>query len=123
MTLSWNERNDFKRILQQKQKNILERIKLIEEDLAGKYREEPEQNWEDEAGLTQNQDVLSSLDKSERQELWRIQHALGRLEHGEYGVCEVCGDEISDKRLKALPSTTMCIDCAQSAQSERAHSA
>ena len=37
--------------------------------------------------------------------------ALERLEVGEFGICEVCGEDISEARLKARPVTTYCIDC------------
>lgn len=40
----------------------------------------------------------------------QIRAALERLEAGKYGVCEVCGKEISARRLEALPYVTLCID-------------
>jgi DnaK suppressor protein len=47
----------------------------------------------------------------ERKLLGKIKEALGRIEGGSYGVCEDCGAEISEARLKARPVTTQCIDC------------
>ena len=41
----------------------------------------------------------------------KISQALTRIEEGTYGICEVCGGEISIKRLKARPVTTYCIGC------------
>ena len=41
----------------------------------------------------------------------KIDGALRRLESGEYGVCFVCGEEISAQRLAAEPTTTRCIEC------------
>ena len=38
--------------------------------------------------------------------------ALRRLDAGEYGYCEVCGEPIDTKRLEINPSATMCIGCA-----------
>jgi len=43
--------------------------------------------------------------------LSKIEEALQRVEDGEYGICEDCGDEIGLKRLEARPVTTLCIDC------------
>jgi DnaK suppressor protein len=34
----------------------------------------------------------------------KITDALTRLEHGDYGYCFDCGEEIGEKRLRALPS-------------------
>lgn len=49
---------------------------------------------------TQEGRYLRSLDK-----------ALERLDRGEYGVCEECGQLIAAKRLEAVPSAKLCIGC------------
>ena len=38
--------------------------------------------------------------------------ALARVDHGSYGVCESCGQDIAPERLAARPSATLCITCA-----------
>jgi phage/conjugal plasmid C-4 type zinc finger TraR family protein len=38
-------------------------------------------------------------------------HAAERMAQGGYGRCELCGREIGEERLKALPSATRCISC------------
>jgi RNA polymerase-binding transcription factor DksA len=30
------------------------------------------------------------------------------MEEGEYGICQVCGREIADERLEAVPATRFC---------------
>ncbi|MEO0288842.1 MAG: TraR/DksA C4-type zinc finger protein [candidate division WOR-3 bacterium] len=45
-----------------------------------------------------------------------IDEALLRLQNGSYGICEICGEEISQKRLKALPFTKLCIKCSEKAK-------
>ncbi len=47
----------------------------------------------------------------ERKLLSKIEEAIGRLDEGEYGICEGCGEDIGIKRLEARPVTTYCIDC------------
>lgn len=47
----------------------------------------------------------------ERKLITKIQEALKRLDDGEYGICEECGEEISLARLKARPVTTLCVSC------------
>jgi len=39
--------------------------------------------------------------------------ALGKLEDGTYGKCDVCGKPIPKRRLDALPHATMCTECRQ----------
>ncbi len=41
-----------------------------------------------------------------------IDKALDRIDSGDYGVCLVCGSEIADQRLKALPTAEVCRKCA-----------
>ena len=41
----------------------------------------------------------------------KILDALDRIEAGDFGICEMCGEQISEGRLKARPVTTLCIEC------------
>ena len=52
-------------------------------------------------------------DGFERRCLMKIDDALGRIEAGNFGICEICEEEISIKRLEARPVTTMCIRCKE----------
>ncbi|RII31181.1 MAG: RNA polymerase-binding protein DksA [Geobacter sp.] len=47
----------------------------------------------------------------ERRLINKIKDALDRIDNGEFGVCEECGEEISEARLKVRPVTTLCINC------------
>jgi DnaK suppressor protein len=42
-----------------------------------------------------------------------IQEALQKIGEGTYGMCERCHGEIDPERLKILPHTTLCIECAK----------
>ena len=55
--------------------------------------------------------------------LRNIRGALRRIEQGSFGTCLRCEEEISLKRLAAVPWTSFCIQCqeiADRSQSERA---
>jgi DnaK suppressor protein len=43
----------------------------------------------------------------------RLQAALARVERGEYGICEECGEEIAYQRLSALPDAVTCLGCQE----------
>lgn len=43
----------------------------------------------------------------------KIEDALARLESGTFGLCEQCGEEISEKRLNARPIARLCIKCKE----------
>ena len=42
-----------------------------------------------------------------------IQIALERVGDGTYGCCEQCGAQIDPERLEILPTTPVCVACAQ----------
>ncbi len=52
----------------------------------------------------------------ERKLINKIRDALERIESNEFGICDDCGEEISEARLKARPVTTQCIDCKMAAE-------
>ena len=47
-----------------------------------------------------------------RLKLQQIEAALRRIEEGDYGVCNECGDEIAAARLTVDPAVLLCIHCA-----------
>lgn len=49
-------------------------------------------------------------------ELVKVNDALRRLEEGNYGVCQLCGQPIDHRRLDRMPATSLCIGCAQKTQ-------
>lgn len=40
-----------------------------------------------------------------------VMAALSRICKGEYGMCEDCGERISQRRLKAVPYARRCVGC------------
>jgi len=48
-----------------------------------------------------------------KESLNRIDEALRKLEDGTYGICEDCGAEISEERLKLIPFAIYCVECLE----------
>ena len=46
-----------------------------------------------------------------RKALHDIDESLRKIHEGSYGICEECGEEIGEKRLKILPAATLCVIC------------
>jgi DnaK suppressor protein len=46
----------------------------------------------------------------------QIDEALLRLDEGTYGICEDCGREITEGRLKAIPFARRCVECQEKAE-------
>ena len=58
-------------------------------------------------------EIEFALIQMKAETLNKIDEALRRLEEGTYGYCFECGDEISEKRLRALPFAVRCKDCEE----------
>lgn len=48
-----------------------------------------------------------------KEKLNKIDEALRKLQEGTYGICEDCGDEISEERLKVIPFAIYCLECKE----------
>jgi DnaK suppressor protein len=53
--------------------------------------------------------------------LKKIGRALEKMETGNFGFCEECGQEIQLKRLLARPMTNYCIECKEEHEREDLH--
>lgn len=63
------------------------------------------------------QGLESHLAEIEYQELLQIRRAISLIQEGRYGHCENCNKSIPIARLKAVPYTMFCVDCAQQRES------
>jgi DnaK suppressor protein len=60
-----------------------------------------------------------SLVNNMRDLMDRIDKALGKIEHGTYGLCDRCGKPIEKARLKALPYANLCLKDKQAEERVR----
>lgn len=58
-------------------------------------------------------DIEFALIQMKSETLNKINDALVRLEQGDYGNCFECGEEIAEKRLRALPFAVRCKECEE----------
>ena len=72
----------------------------------------------DRANLETDRNFLLRIRDRERKLILKIKEALARIEDGTFGICEECGEEISEERLKARPVTPLCIECKTKAEAE-----
>jgi RNA polymerase-binding protein DksA len=69
----------------------------------------------------EDSEVVDALGNEARVELSKISEALRRMDADEYGVCDECGADIDEGRLKAHPYARKGIDCARFEEHRRAH--
>jgi len=77
------------------------------------HRDDPlSADFEEQATEAANDEVLSAIADEAQHEAEQIREALKRIESGQYGICEQCGEHITEARLIAVPYSTRCIECA-----------
>lgn len=57
------------------------------------------------------EDMQLSVADIRRQQLTQLDEAVAKLERGTYGICEKCGAEIPEERLRIMPFATHCTVC------------
>jgi DnaK suppressor protein len=65
----------------------------------------------DQASLQATRDFTLRIRDRESRLIGKINQSLARIEEGTFGICDMCGEEISIQRLKARPVTNFCITC------------
>lgn len=110
----------FKQILLQKRREILrnvnefanEALKKSRLDASGDLSSMPI-HMADLGTDNYEQEFALGLMDSERKLLKEIDDALGRIEHGTYGICEGTNKPILKARLQAQPWARYCVDYAR----------
>ncbi len=107
--LTAEQMKEFKEILEQKKKEVLEDIKKGLED---QFRSEREIG--DIVDMSTDE-ILRTFEMRirdrEAKYLKKIEKALQKIEEGTYGICEKCGNCIQYERLKLRPVAELCIKC------------
>lgn len=115
--------NEMKAALKVERKELLE--KLAKQD----------SNFRDLVGAKTINDSIDSVTEElafrrlqltathDYNKLQAITNALSRIHNKQYGYCIVCGKEIPENRLRAIPYAVVCVDCknAQEKKTSRRH--
>lgn len=102
----------FKNLLEAKRIELVKKAKqTLDEDMTLDVNDLPDEM--DLASSEYLQSFTFRLRGREKSFLDKINKALAKIEEGNFGVCEECGEEISLKRLEARPETTLCIRCKE----------
>ena len=72
-------------------------------------------DFAEQAVERENDAALDGLDARGRQELAAVDAALGRIAAGTFGRCVTCEEAIDPERLRARPTASRCLACAEAA--------
>lgn len=107
----------FKDLLLEERASIIKKAsKTLSEEATLDVSELPDEI--DQASAEYNQSFIFRLRDREKYYLSKVDKALKKIEEGDFGVCESCGEDISIKRLEARPVTTLCIRCKEEQEME-----
>lgn len=107
----------FKELLVLERNSLIKKAsKTLSEEATLDVNELPDEI--DQASAEYNQSFIFRLRDREKYYLSKIDKALKKIEDGDFGTCESCGEEISTKRLEARPVTTLCIRCKEEQEME-----
>jgi DnaK suppressor protein len=108
---------ELKRMLRERQGELQAQVKGKMRDVraegtwGGKLNEVLDAVESSEADI--QEDIEFALIQMKSETLNKVNDALGRLEQGDYGNCFECGEEIAEKRLRALPFAVRCKECEE----------
>ena len=68
-----------------------------------------DEGFADSGQVTAERGEVDALASNLLDNLGAVDEALAKLDAGTYGKCEVCGEEIAEARLEAMPSARFCI--------------
>jgi DnaK suppressor protein len=60
-----------------------------------------------------SRELDAKISMRQHKQLKEIEEALERIKHGEYGICEECGEPIPEQRLRLFPAARLCVRCQE----------
>jgi DnaK suppressor protein len=109
--LSEQTKSELYNKLFSRRKEILEQARMLKDEWQDVNYSEIE--FADRAQQENTYQHLEGLDEQGRREVQVIDRALDKMQAGDYGSCESCGQDISARRLQALPWARLCRQCVQ----------
>jgi DnaK suppressor protein len=107
---------ELRRILEERRKEIMSEVHSKIRGVRTEGANSPAHGVLDAAETSESDiqdDIEFALIQMKAETLHKIEEALRRLEEGTFGYCYECGEEISEKRLRALPFAVRCKDCEE----------
>ena len=107
---------ELTRILEERRREIMDQVQEKIRDVRSESPNSPTQGVLDAAESSEadiQDEIEFALIQMKSETLNKINDALARLEHGDYGNCFECGEEIAEKRLRALPFAVRCKECEE----------
>ena len=113
------DRKYFEKLLLKRRRRLLEELGEFNEGLDKTPRDSSgdlssySYHMADQATDASEQEKKFYLASKGGRLLYHVDEALRRVRDGDYGQCQVCGEDISRERLEAVPHARLCIACKE----------
>ncbi|HIC10851.1 MAG TPA: RNA polymerase-binding protein DksA [Campylobacterales bacterium] len=110
----------FLKLLEDAKREVETNLNHLRDELMGLERSEIRDEG-DIASMSSERHRYALLIDHCKEELKEIEHALDKIENNreEFGVCEMCQDEIPIERLLVKPFALYCISCREMIEEEK----
>jgi DnaK suppressor protein len=105
---------DYRALLEEERSSLEAQLAELGYGEQGKI--EYDANFADTSQVTAERSEAEALANQLKEALDDVLKALRKIEQGTYGICERCGQPISEARLEAKPASAYCINCASAAR-------
>jgi len=106
------ERAHFRELLLKKRQDLMRAYAISKGDSQAELDNGTE-DYVDYAVNSYAREFLLSLTEMDRKHLLLVEEALNRIDRGEYGYCQQCGEDINMKRLEVQPWARHCLKCQE----------
>lgn len=106
------ERSHFRELLLKKRQDLMRAYAISKGDSQAELDNGTE-DYVDYAVNSYAREFLLSLTEMDRKHLLFVEEALNRIDRGEYGYCQQCGEDINPKRLEVQPWARHCLPCQE----------
>jgi DnaK suppressor protein len=111
---------DIERItdkLRRRRQQILEFLERLDDETQ-ELNTDSAQDIGDRSVLSMSKESLFERTSQQRIVFRMVEAAFARISDRSFGVCSGCGDDISPRRLEALPWTQYCLRCQEALEDE-----
>nr|WP_315861805.1 RNA polymerase-binding protein DksA [Desulfatiglans anilini] len=116
MMMTEEKKEEFRKLLNERMEALLEEANKTVSGMTDQRENYPDPT--DRASMESERNFTLRIRDRERKLIGKIKEALERLDTNTFGICESCGEDISEERLKARPVTTLCIECKKKQENE-----
>lgn len=112
------DRDHYRKLILEKRARLLKELGYLENEVMASTSKDSSGDLSsysfhmaDQGTDAEEREKAFLLASREGRYAYHLNEALRRLDEGTYGICEVCGKQISSERMEAVPHATKCIEC------------